>query len=87
MGLISLIARAPRALSIMAGAWALVMALGAVVVKVIAPALALAFRLVVAFTLVAVMAIRALLTCVAVLAFVCTPVWFAFEFAIMPVLE
>ena len=82
MGLIGLIARAPRTLFAMAATWALVMALSAVVEKVIAPALALAFRLVVAFTLVAV-----LWKCAAVLAVVCTPVWFAFEFAIMPVLE
>ena len=87
MGLIGLIARAPRALSIMAWALALVAVLGAVNVKVIAPALALAFWLVTAFVLVAVMAIRVLLACVAVLAVVRTPVWFAFEFAIMPVLE
>ena len=78
MGLIGLIARA----FIMGGAWALVMALSAVVEKVVAPALALAFRLVVAFTLVVV-----LWKCVAVLTVVRTPVWFAFEFAIMPVLE
>ena len=82
MGLIGLIARAPRTLFIMAGTWVLVTALSAVVEKVVAPALALAFRLVVAFTLVAV-----LWKCVAVLAVVCAPVWFAFEFAFMPVVE
>ena len=71
----------------MTWAFALIAALVAVSVKVIAPALAFAFWLVAMFALVAVMAIRVLLVCVAVLAVVCTPVWFAFEFAIMPVLE
>ena len=83
MGLVGLIARAPRALSVMTWAFALIAALVAVSVKVIAPALAFAFRLVVAFTLVAVLLKG---VAVAVLAVVCTPVWFAFEFAIMPVL-
>ena len=71
----------------MTWAFALITALVAVSVKVIAPALAFAFWLVAMFALVAVLAIRVLLVCMAVLAVVCAPVWFAFEFAIMPVLE
>ena len=59
---VGLIARALRALSIVARALALVMTLGTILVKAIAPALALASRLVVASTFVAIAAVGVLVT-------------------------